>query len=559
MLEKKSSEENEQKFLENVTRFSEEKKTIQDHLLERTNVVSEEIVEQIVRETQLSNELAKIAQVLDFEYDLPKKLVTNYFQSELVRLQAANYDLPDIYSFRVRFAIEEGFWIKYLTIDFPQLLLQKMSKLQSLDRSLFGDMRGDKEDAPLYLLERVYLCNEYIRPVLHTWVKEHQRSNYYDAVSSFTVTALRKAYTKAEAIIEELLERLETNLESIATIINELKAAGWILKAKNELEELQKAIRQCKSDPRKMNWRVAAELVLENRIVLGYNQMEKQVLDMALKQKAGQKQQITKKQFLSHKKEQLITDKITLILSQIDPTADEKENKEIIKELVDELFTEGLKTLSEKPTVIALNVLTRFLKELAIERTHGLKLRKQFEQQVMYSLSAMGRKDFPTGTVEEKIEQQLQTMIVELIFEEEQPKKQLAIINRTKEQQQYDMQEQEQATVTTETSAEEQYQTTSMNYTKSIDELSDKELWIVIRDEYLKSLYDHTEELLAGAKVLKKFSLAQGLLLTDGDATAYLSMELQKQQINMQDANQEQIDKTICKIILQKILQQKNE
>ncbi|MHA1188284.1 MAG: hypothetical protein ACTSSK_15705 [Candidatus Heimdallarchaeota archaeon] len=60
--------------------------------------------------------------------------MADYFHYEMKRLKKVSFELPDIYSFRVRFSAEEGFWLKYITIDYPKILFHKLSKLSSLDR-----------------------------------------------------------------------------------------------------------------------------------------------------------------------------------------------------------------------------------------------------------------------------------------------------------------------------------------------------------------------------------------------------------------------------------------
>ena len=92
---------------------------------------------------------------------------------------------------------------------------------------------------------------------------------------------------------------------------------------------------------------------------------------------------------------------------------------------------------------------------------------------------------------------------------------------------------------------------------QKLKEASEKDLWIIVRDEYLKELFDNPEELVAGAKLLKKLSLELGLLLTESESTTLLVAELGKLGLKASDNNKEDIDKNICKIIFTRLKDQR--
>ncbi|NHJ38642.1 MAG: hypothetical protein FK731_01320, partial [Asgard group archaeon] len=151
---------NDEALKEAILLFNKQKDYILDHLLERTAVVPNNAISEIASKYQINEEIAKIIFVLDFEYNINQDLSSNYYKYEIERLKKVNFQLPNVYSFLIRFAIEEGFWIKYLTIDLPNKMKNKISKLMTIDRSLFGDLEGSKEDSALYMIEREFLMDE---------------------------------------------------------------------------------------------------------------------------------------------------------------------------------------------------------------------------------------------------------------------------------------------------------------------------------------------------------------------------------------------------------------
>ncbi|NHK31547.1 MAG: hypothetical protein FK730_09360 [Asgard group archaeon] len=532
---------------EAIELFNKQKEYILNHILERSAVVPEVTIKKIASTHQIYEEIAKVIFVLEFEYNISQELSSNYYKYEIARLNKVNFQLPEVYSFLIRFAIEEGFWIKYLTTDLPSKLKHKMSKLITIDRSLFGDLEGNKEDSALYMIERTFLINEIIRPMLKIWVKEHQRSTYYDAAISNICMMNKKAKEKGEIIITELSNRLQSNIESLKEIISELDSKGWAQKAIADFNELQNNLEKCFTKPTIMNWRIAAELILESLLIMEYDALELE-LDFSKNEKSAIKKEpaIKTNQGFEAKKNELIEDKITMTILKLDTLSHESQ-QEVIHELVMEEFNEATKYKRQKPTIFAKEFLTRILDELAIETKTSKKVMKKFDSALMYRLSPMGVKENPNLSVDEKVIQLLEETINENLSKR---MKLLEEISQEELPQKIFENEQTKAKLSEKVSEK-------VDFANTLREVPDKELWIIIRDAYLKELFDSNEEKLAGAKVLKKFSLELGLLLTESESVNIITQELMKKGLTAVGSNKEELDKNICKIILNQIKEQR--
>ncbi|MBN1329775.1 MAG: hypothetical protein JXA54_09905 [Candidatus Heimdallarchaeota archaeon] len=528
--------------------FNTQKPAIQDHLLERTSVVVAETTKKIKDTFILPEEIAKVINVFNFEYNLPEQLTANYFLYEINRLKEVNFDLPDIYSFLIRFALEEGFWIKYLTIDFPLKMRQKISKLITLDRALFGDLAGSKEDSALYIMERTFLINEIIIPMIYAWIKDHHRSSFYDAASSIICSMRHKAMEKSDIILEELCNRLCANVDSITGIISELDANGWANKAISEFKKLQEMLENCKSNFLRIDIRVAAELILENRLVLEYESLDP--TNTIIPKKRPSTQAEIKEEYnvgFEKKETDLIKDKLDLILLKLEEVSEEQ-ILPIIVDMVKESFDEGIKAQHQKPSIFAKDFLNIILEKLSINPTIAEKQAKKFENQLMYRLSTVGSKDYPNMSVDDKVIAFLQETI-NTIFKNRS-------VMQTKE-----------AKITKQRSKHSEIKedlskeitvTEKVLLANQLRENTDKEIWLLIRDAYLKDLFDNTDELKAGSKVLRKMSLELGLLLTETEATSLIIKELDKLGLTVDGSNKEELDKNICKIIFAEIKEQKS-
>ncbi|NHJ85352.1 MAG: hypothetical protein FK734_07805 [Asgard group archaeon] len=530
--------------------FQNQKELAQDHLLERTELTHDDTVEKISIQYNLQPEIAKVIYVLEFEYDLPRILTTNYFKGELQRLIDANYEIPDIYSFRVQFSIGEGFWIKHLITDFPKQLLRKMTKLITIDRSLFGDLQGEVEDSALYIMERTFIINEIIKPMLFSWMKEHQRATYFDAVKMIICMMQRKSLEKGEVIVSELCNRFSANIDSVGNIINELDKTGWAYRAINEFEEIKSNINQCHGNMKKMGWRIASEIILENRLIMEYIKLDLATnIDITMeKMTLSEKKESAKT--LAQKKERMITDKLSITIPKL---ANESEDfiRKNLRELIIEYAEEATLRKHQKPTIFAKEFLDRVLLELDIDPDKMDKLRKNFDHQMMYRLSASGGKEFQNIDLNERIFSLLEEILVDVVIRSKDIIKQLE-----EEELQASLEIPKKKVI----EMDEEPSLIEKNEEKVQDRIkgaSEKDLWIIIRDMYLKELFDCEQEILAAAKVLKKLSLELGLLLTESEATNHINTELENKGIEVTESNREEIDANICKIVYARIKEER--
>jgi len=534
---------------EAVEAFNKIKTNDQDRILERTAVVPDKDIKDIAKQFELQEEIAKAVFVLEFEYDISRQLSANYFKNEINRLKEAKYELPDIYSFLIRFSMEEGFWIKYVSNDFPKKLLQRVTKLITLDRSLFGDLAGEKEDSALYIIERSYITTEVIKPMLFSWVKDHKRANFYDATLSIICYMRQKAREKGEVIVDELCTRFGANMDSIEFILSELESKGWANKAIQEYEMIRKHLQIYTKDKSQMNWRIASELILENRLIMEYEALDlKTNIDYPMKSLIGEKKEGSSG--IAAKKDDIIDDKVALTITNVEGLSIDKVQT-IISELVKENFEIATKTHKQKPSYFAKEFLERILNEFGITQMNVAKTMKKFDVQLMYRLSPKGAEEYPGLSVDEKVLRLLEETIMDIFTTREDLRKEIGKI----------IEKDPALAVKVENALAKENDskkiTAELDLRQKLKESSEKDLWILIRDEYLKELFNNPEELVAGAKLLKKLSLELGLLLTESESTTLIIAELEKIGLIASDNNKEDLDKNICKIIFARVKDQR--
>lgn len=532
-----------------IEAFNKIKANDQDRILERTAVVPDKDIKEIAKKYEIQEEIAKAVYVLEIEFDIPRELSANYYKFEIRRLKEAKYELPDIYSFLIRFSMEEGFWIRHLSNDFPKKLLKRVTKLITLDRSLFGDLAGEKEDSALYIIERSYITSEVIKPLLFSWMQDHNSATFCDAALSIICYMKQKAREKGEVIAEDLCNRFEANMDSIGLILSELESKSWASKAVQEYNLVKKQIQHCKKDNSQMSWRLASELILENRLLMEYEALDlKSNIDYPMKSLISEKR--TGSSSVIAKREGIIEDKVALTVTNFEGLPIIKVHT-TIKELVRENFDIATKTNKQKPSYFAKEFLERILNEFGITQMNVAKLMKKFDVQLMYRMSPMGAKDYPGLSVDEKVISLLEETIMDIYTTREDLRKELGKII-----------EKDPTIVARAENAlakenDSQKLTTELTLRQKLKESSEKDMWILVRDEYLKELFNNPEELVAGAKLLKKLSLELGLLLTESESTTLIIAELEKIGLKVTDENKEDLDKNICKIIFTRLKDQR--
>jgi len=533
----------EEPLKEAIALLTKQKEQIQDYLLERMSIAPEQELADIIREFKVSKELAQAIFVMEFDYNINRKFSANFYNYELKRLEKVHFELPSIPSFLLRFSLEEGFWIKYLTIDLLKKLRLKISKLLALDRSLFGHSKGSKEDSALYILERIFLIENIIKPLLIFWIKDHHSATCYDAAASFLCSIQGKAMEKAPKIVEDLCNRFYANISSLKEIIMALDANGWAGKAIIQYNQIEEELQCCTHDLVEMSWRIASELVLEAFILLEYNLLDNTV-ELISEMQKNAKNTLRSEEVFQQKEKDLITDKLVRVLLAFDDLPKEK-RPEVIADLINEDYRKAFLTNHQKPSLFGKSFLKRLTTLLQLDMREEQRIIKRFDSQLMYRLSPIGAKEFPRTSVDEKVLSLLNEIVLEVL--EGSPSYQTIIATQLAKGHKQSSSLQGKSVL--------DFKPVEEPLGAKMKKLPEKKLWFLIRDFYLKELFDETDELLASARVLKKLSLELGLLLTENEAQMILAKALKAKDIAIDGSDKETLDKELCKSILKELKQ----
>jgi len=360
----------------------------------------------------------------------------------------------------------------------------------------------------------------------------------------------QKSQERGDMLLSEMKNRFLGNLKSIKSILKLLPKKGFVENALNEFALLEKAINDYEKDPSKIGIRLATELILENRLVMEYSSMD--LLDFVERNpraKAKMQEPRSSVMAFSSKSDQIVKDKISMAMPTLVGLTT-SQIKPLIRDLIQESFNDAIVKRREKPVNFAKNFLERIMIEIDINPPRVVKLLKKFDQDLMFRMSAAGKKEYSYLTVDEKIARILEEYVLEVVLNREEYYEEVQKELLKQQLSKPKILETPQARKTDEQKTQDVGETIRI-----IDE---KGLFYLIRDAYLKELFEQSDEVIAAGKVLKKMSINLGLLMTDSEATALITQALSAMDLSTEKSSKEEIDAGVCKIVFKHIKEQRN-
>lgn len=129
-------------------------------------------------------QIAMVALYFHMEGIVQRKEAIRLLTKELNRRAKVGTEVPNLPGNVMDFALSEGRWIQHIYDTFSKNIERKVRKLVNLENTL-EDESPTVEKVISVLKRRAEIAEAYIMPVLETWVKEHPRSNAYDALMAF--------------------------------------------------------------------------------------------------------------------------------------------------------------------------------------------------------------------------------------------------------------------------------------------------------------------------------------------------------------------------------------
>ncbi len=222
-------EEERQKFEKFVIN---EIKEIESFLIKQIKLLSEGEIRRISSLTGCNLEASRVVAILEQNWQIDPDLVCDELQTEHVRLRQIGEDVPSIESYLLQFSINEGAWIKFFYVNFPELLNEKIKNLKRLEEGIFGTVKeAEPDDAVYYIVELYILLKTLIEVVIETWVKTHIKSFPYEASIRIVGGLRNKRYAEGAFDLDEIREPLIKKFNFLRSIIENLQKSTHVVKS----------------------------------------------------------------------------------------------------------------------------------------------------------------------------------------------------------------------------------------------------------------------------------------------------------------------------------------
>jgi hypothetical protein len=150
----------------------------------RSDRIDVERARQFAGELSCPLQIAIVAEVLDMEGVLGRKVAVQKISRELQRRASVGESVPNLPGNIMEFALKEGQWVEYIEGRFVGDLERKTRDLANLEEALDQE-KMTVESAITVLRHRREVAEAYILPILETWVREHPKASTGDVMVAF--------------------------------------------------------------------------------------------------------------------------------------------------------------------------------------------------------------------------------------------------------------------------------------------------------------------------------------------------------------------------------------
>ena len=130
-------------------------------------------------------------------------------------------EIPDISTYQMRFAIEEGAWIVMFRSYFPNLLKNQVGKLEKLEEMIWNSSKALDEDYAFYLIELENVTKLWVNPLLEYWLSEHDFGKPRDFAIRLTSSIFSISSYKGINIYDGGLRLFQSKMEDLDTLISQ--------------------------------------------------------------------------------------------------------------------------------------------------------------------------------------------------------------------------------------------------------------------------------------------------------------------------------------------------
>lgn len=222
-----------------------------------------------LRYSELDANVRKVSKIISEYWNIPIDLVVSDFNDEINRKKQNQMEIPDVPTYQIRFALEEGSWIVLLRVTLPKLMKSHFSRLMTLEDIIFETGKGVDDDCAYYLIEINQISKQWISTFGKLWVAEHDFSKDIN----YTIRCISSVYSvhadRGADIYAGSIRLMQSKMPTLSRVVQIETNSNWALNAKSLFEDLNIQLDEAKYSREILNLFIALS-VLQREI----NQLE---------------------------------------------------------------------------------------------------------------------------------------------------------------------------------------------------------------------------------------------------------------------------------------------
>jgi hypothetical protein len=168
--------------------------------------------------------------------------VVSDFEAEINRKIKNEMQVPDVPTYQIRFALEEGSWIVLLRNEFPKFLRSQLIRLVTLEDTIFKTGKAIDDDCAYYLIELDQISKNWINPFTQHWVNEHEYSKNIDFVIRVIASIFNTNQERGTEIYAGSIRLMHSKLSVLQRVKQIESSSNWALNARSIFEILEKEL-----------------------------------------------------------------------------------------------------------------------------------------------------------------------------------------------------------------------------------------------------------------------------------------------------------------------------
>ena len=225
--------------------------SIKERLSEQLDLIYNDISSKYDRAMNQATEESPVqivSGILEDFWNIPSNISIHDFEWEKDRQNKHKIEIPDIPTYKIRFAIEEGSWIVLLRNHFRPLLRDEFNRLLTLEDLIWNSGAAKLDDLSYYVIELQQVGEKWILPIYQLWKSNHDYGKWKDFAPLLIASVHQVIVQRGELMFEGGFRLYRSKLRKLNAIEQINGPSMWVDKSRQILDGVKTDIEKAGDD-----------------------------------------------------------------------------------------------------------------------------------------------------------------------------------------------------------------------------------------------------------------------------------------------------------------------